>query len=133
MPNRQINLWAYTDIQSPHITWGNRYTFIHANMTEGCLKIGFPNPCGWMAYWTDGTLFVKKAAFEPQKPYFDYGSSSECYCKDQFLELETLSPIHTLAPGDSATHTETWEVYGDVESPSDEMRFQIIASQLGLE
>jgi hypothetical protein len=133
LPNRQINLWPYTDIQSAHITWGNRYTFVHANVTEGHLKIGFPNPSGWMAYWTEGTLFVKKAVFDPQKRYYDYGSSSECYCKDQFLELETLSPIYTLAPGNSATHTETWEIYGDVESPSDEMHVQKIVSQLGLE
>ena len=120
LPNRQIALWPYTDICSPHIVWGNQYILVQANVPDGALKLGFPSPRGWLAYWREGTLFVKKAAFDPQATYLDYGSSSECYCNDQFLELETLGGVTTLTEGASATHVETWEVYGDVEKPVDE-------------
>jgi len=86
-------------------------------MSEGHLKIGFPNPRGWLAYWLSGTLFVKRAGFDPQSDYYDFGSSSECYCKDAFLELETLGPKTTLNPGGSTQHLETWELYAGVEWP----------------
>jgi hypothetical protein len=111
LPNRHLVLWPYTEINSPHITWGDRYISIEATMKSGALKIGFPNPAGWLAYAVDNTLFVKQAAFQPDAAYFDRGSSSECYCNHRFIEIETLGPRTTLAPGDSTTHRETWTVY----------------------
>jgi hypothetical protein len=114
LPNRPITLWPYTDFNSPSITWGNDVILIHATMTKGMLKIGYPNQRGWLAYWLNETLFIKRAVFDPKAEYFDFGSSSECYCNDQFLELETLGPIATLKPGESATHFETWEVHPEV-------------------
>ena len=115
LPNRPLTLWPYTDINSPVINWSNDVIQIRAEMTDGMLKIGFPNPRGWLAYWRACTLFVKRAKFDFQADYFDFGSSTECYCDPRFLELETLGPITSLNPGDSASHTETWELYADVE------------------
>jgi hypothetical protein len=132
LPNRQIALWPYTDLRSPHLTWGNAYTLVHANMPEGALKVGFPNPRGWLAYWRAGTLFVKRAAFDPGAAYYDLGSSSECYCGPRFLELETLSPMQTLAPGEAAHHVETWEVFGGVEAPGDEESVMQLVNRLGM-
>jgi len=132
LPNRTLTLWPYTDIASPHVTWGNRVILVRAQM-QTAFKVGFPNLRGWLAYWLGGTLFVKRAAFDVQAAYYDFGSSSECYCNDQFLELETLAPIGTLAPGGSATHTETWELYTDVDFPADENAAQGIVEKLGLE
>ena len=133
LPNRSLALWPYTDIANPHVIWGNRCVLLRAEIQEGAFKIGFPNPRGWLAYWLDGTLFVKRAAFNAQADYYDFGSSSECYCNDRFIELETLAPISRLTPGESATHTETWELYADVDFPKDENAAQEIVEKLGLE
>jgi hypothetical protein len=46
LPNRQLALWPYTDIGSSYIQWGNRFILVKAMMTEGALKLGFPNPAG---------------------------------------------------------------------------------------
>ena len=132
LPNRSLALWAYSDLTSPQVSWGNRYILVQAKM-EDPFKVGFPNPRGWLAYWLDGTLFVKRATFDSKAEYYDFGSSSECYCNDQFLELETLAPIGKLAPGASITHTETWELYADVEFPKDEDTVQKIVEVLDLE
>ncbi len=132
LPNRSLALWPYNDMSSPHVSWGTRYILVHAEMGSP-FKVGFPNPRGWLAYWLDGTLFVKRAAFNSQAEYYDFGSSSECYCNSQFIELETLAPISKLAPGESVTHTETWELYADVEFPEDEDAAQRIVDELGLE
>ena len=132
LPNRSLALWPYTDLTSPQVTWGNRTLLVRAEMT-GPFKVGFPNPRGWLAYWLDGTLFVKHAAFDASAAYYDFGSSSECYCNDKFLELETLAPIHRLEPGGSAEHVETWDLYADVDYPADEGTAQAMVDKLGLE
>lgn len=111
LPNRNIALWPYTQIDSPFITWGDQFIFIHSRMEKGALKLGFPNPKGWLAYALNETLFVKFADYQPTAEYFDRGSSSECYCSQHFLELETLGPRQTLAPDERVIHRETWKVY----------------------
>lgn len=132
LPNRSLSLWAYTDIANPHVTWGNQFILVRAEM-QTSFKVGFPNPRGWLAYWIDGILFVKHAAFDPHAVYYDYGSSSECYCNHQFIELETLAPIGRLLPESSVTHTETWELHANVEFPANEKAVRRIADSLGLE
>ena len=132
LPNRSLALWPYTNIKSPQVCWGDRYILVRAEM-QAAFKVGFPNPRGWLAYWLDGTLFVKRSAFDPGGAYYDFGSSSECYCNSHFLELETLAPASKLAPGEGVTHTEIWELYADVELPEDENMVQQIVENLGLE
>ena len=77
-------------------------------MQEGALKLGFPNPVGWLGYVYGNTLFVKRAEYQPDAVYFDQGSSSECYCNPRFLELETLGPRTVISSGDLVMHRETW-------------------------
>lgn len=133
LPNRSLAIWPYTNVASPYVKWGNKYIILHSEMKEGAFKIGFPNRRGWLAYWLNGTLFVKRTSFDPQAAYYDFNSSSECYCNAQFLELETLGPIGTLAPQASVEHNETWELYAGVDFPSDEIVVDAIVEKLGLE
>lgn len=119
LPNRALAIWPYADLTNPGIHWGNRYILVEARMASP-FKIGFPNPRGWLAYWWNEILFVKRAAYEPGAYYYDFGSSSECYCNDRFLELETLAPSRLLECGQSVSHHETWEVYNDVPRPHNE-------------
>lgn len=109
--NRCIALWTYTDVHHRDIAWGNAFSFVHARMRDGRLKLGFPNPVGWLGYHRGGTLFVKHAAYSRGAWYFDYGSSSQCYCDARGLELETLGPAADLAPGAATTHREVWGVF----------------------
>jgi len=134
LPNRPMALWSYADIANPNVSWGNACILVRAEMPAGtAFKIGFPNSRGWLAYWLNGTLFLKRAAFDARAKYFDHNSSSTSYCNDKFLELETLAPITTLAPGESVSHTETWELYADVAKPDDEAAVQAIIEKFGLE
>ncbi len=119
LPNRTLAIWPYVDMGGSYFTWEKDYILVRANMDDGALKIGFPNPRGWLAYWNDGTLFVKRADYSPRAPYYDFGSSSECYCNPQFLELETLGPSITLQPGAKVEHRETWHAYAGIDWPKD--------------
>jgi hypothetical protein len=133
LANRSLILWPYTDIKDAHIQLGNRYIFMRTGRETGAVKLGFPNPRGWLAYWINGTLLVKKAAFDPTAIYYDSGSSSECYCDHRFLELETLAPVSTIPPNGSVSHTETWEVFENVDFSPDEATTQALVEALGLE
>ncbi|MEA2008287.1 MAG: hypothetical protein U9O54_04130 [Chloroflexota bacterium] len=115
LPNRTLAFWPYTDIKNPHLTLKNDAIIIEAKFEDGALKVGFPNPRGWLAYWQEGVLFVKRAVCHSSAEYYDFGSSSECYCAPDVLELETLGPKVTLQPGESAAHKETWEIYTNFE------------------
>ena len=114
LANRSIALWRYTDITSPHIRLGNRFIMVRADMSDGALKFGIPNPLGWIAYAVDGMMFVKMAPFHAGAHYFDAGSSTECYVNDEFVELETLGPHEPIQPGERAAHRELWHVYDRV-------------------
>jgi len=132
LPNRNLVLWPYTPINSPHITWGDRYVFVHAAMEHGALKIGFPNPVGWLAYVLDDVPFVKRAPFDLDATYFDRGSSSECYCGPRFLELETPGPRSLVRPGECVTHREIWTLHSGVAFEADEDKIDRLAGELGL-
>ncbi len=131
-PNRTFTIWPYTDMTTKHVRWGNHYILVTAKMQKP-FKVGFPNPRGWMGYWLNGTLFVKRSNFDLLATYCDLGSSSECYCNDQFLELETLAPITEISPGDSITHIENWKLYENIDFPSDEEKMTTIVNDLRLE
>jgi len=110
----------------------NSYLLVQTDM-EKAFKIGFPNPRGWLAYWLENTLFVKRAAYSLRAEYYDFGSSSECYFNGDFLELETVGPIEVVVPGKSATHIETWELYQDIDRPENDTAFQSVEDKLDLD
>ncbi len=124
LSNRQLVLWPYTQIHDPRLTLRDDFVLVHATLSLPPIKFGYYNPHGWMAYWLDGTLFVKR--FDPQgdASYPDHGCNAESYCNDQFIELETLSPSQSIKPGESILHTELWEVYDHLAVPlfPDEIR-----------
>ena len=132
LPNRSLALWSYTDMSNSNVQWGREYILVSAQMASP-FKVGFPNPRGWLAYWSNGTLFVKHAEYDALAEYYDFGSSSECYCNDKFLELETIAPILTIAPNATASHIETWDLYKGIDRLQNESEVQTLVEKLGLE
>jgi hypothetical protein len=119
LPNRELVLWPYTPIRSEYLTLTDSAIFVYAEMAEGALKVGASNPIGWIAYALDDQLFVKRSAYLAGGNYLDRGASSQIYCNKDFLELETLSPLIVLKPGEKAIHIEDWEVYSGGEWPAE--------------
>lgn len=132
-PNRSINLWPYTPVNSPHILLSDHYIYVHANLKQDKLKIGAPNPRGWIGYAIDDTFFVKSAAYDAAANYYDRQSSSQFYCDLGTIEMETLGPRVTLEPGESVSHREDWKVFQGVEFESDGDVIDKIVEELGLE
>jgi hypothetical protein len=117
LPNRQITLWPYASIKDPRLNWRDDFVLVHADPKVPPFKFGYLNRQGWVGYWLDEVLFVKRFDIPADSnPYPDGGCNVESYCNDQFVELETLGPLVKLQPGESATHVETWEIHTSLAS-----------------
>ncbi len=110
-PNRQLLVWPYTELNSPYLDISDHALRIRAEMTVGALKVGAPNPAGWLAYRQREVLFIKRTEYSKGANYPDRGASHEIYCSPTVIELETLGPLLDLAPGESVDHREIWQVY----------------------
>jgi hypothetical protein len=117
LPNRLLSLWPYTQISDQRLHLADDFITIDAKPALPAVKIGNYNSHGWIAYWIEGTLIVKRFAVLAAGDYPDMGSNVEIYCNDRFIELETLSALTKIAPGQSVVHRETWEFYGSLDQP----------------
>lgn len=117
LPNRRLSLWSYTRADDARFTVRDDFATVRAVPDVPPLKFGYFNPHGWMAYWLDETLFVKRFEVQPNRQYPDQGCNTECYCNDQFIELESLGPLAPVAAGQVIAHTELWEIHEDLEVP----------------
>lgn len=121
LPNRILALWPYTEMNDPRITWGSRFILLRQDPERHqAFKIGLSVPQNWAGYLNDGFLFLKRFAHDPAAAYPDGGVNVELYTNDRFLELETLGPLTTLAPGESVEAAEEWELYRNLKKIRDE-------------
>ncbi len=111
IPARPVILWKFTDMADPRWRWGTKYLTLRQTGEKGNpQKVGIYNAQGWAAHLTDEQAFIVRIPVAPGGPATlpDMGSNFETYTDGPFQELETLAPLTTLEPGESATHTEYW-------------------------
>ena len=109
LPARSIALWPFTKMNDPRWVWGEKYIQAIQNPLHiSEQKIGVTNKQGWMAYYLNAEILIKKIDFKPARLYPDCNSSNEVYISENYLEIETLSPLTTITPGATAEHTEHW-------------------------
>lgn len=119
LPRRVIVPWPYTDMTDPRLRFG--WKFITARQTRdaaGPAKFGLLHREGWVAYLNGPTLFVKTFGHEEGASYPDLGCNFETYLDSKMLEVESLGPLRTLAPGASTSHTEEWVLLDNAPQPA---------------
>ena len=109
-PNGSIVIWPYTGVADNPFVMHNRLVLLDADRSSAT-KIGVALERGWIAYVRNGVVFVKRSVHRTGARYLDLGASGQCYSNPDFIELETLGPQTHLEPGESARHTETWELH----------------------
>jgi hypothetical protein len=117
LANRLLALWPYTRINDPRLVLRDDFILVHAEAALPPVKLGYASTAGWLAYWRDGILFRKSFDLHPDEVYPDGGCNTEVYCNDRAVELESLGPLSTLAPGDETSLTETWELFSTLDVP----------------
>jgi len=113
--NRVFAIWPYTNMSDPRVTWGQKYIILRQDPNdEKPFKFGSNNENGYAAYFNHGCLLVKKYNPATGGKYPDFGVSFETYTNNNFLEMETLGELKTIAPNDYTSHTETWNLYDNI-------------------
>lgn len=112
LPARTMTLWGYTDMKDPRYVWGTKFVQLHSDpAARTSQKIGFMNTAGWAAFVREGEVFLKRYPFDAAANYADFGCNTEVYTSGDMLELETLGPLASIAPGASVEHVERWYVF----------------------
>ncbi len=120
-PASSLALWAYSDLSDERLSLGREYILLRQDPQDSTpQKIGASVPDGWAAYARGGHLFVKKFQYEPQAVYPDMGCCFECFLNDEILEMETLSPLTLLDPGEETEYIEDWYLHGGIPVPVSE-------------
>jgi hypothetical protein len=119
-----MTLWSFTDLADPRWRLGTEFIQLTQLSAPGTRfeeqMTGIFNPAGWGAYFTESTLFVKRAAVIEEATYPDFGCNFEVFTNREFLELETLGPKVVLKAGEQVTHDESWQLFADVPAGEDE-------------
>jgi hypothetical protein len=117
LPNRLIVPWSYTDFTDPR--WRLGRDFITLRQIPGAppAKVGLLHREKWVAYALPDALFLKTFAYEEDATYPDYGCNFETFTNGGMLEIESLSPLRTLAPGESVGHGEKWHLFPAADLP----------------
>ena len=117
LPNRRLLIWPYTKIDDPRLILRDDFILVQSASKLPPIKFGYFNPHGWLGYWIDNMLFVKRFDVQEEAEYPDEGCNVESYCNDQFIELETLGELTEVAPGKTVFHNEQWELYESLDVP----------------
>lgn len=124
LPNRGIVLWPYTDLSDPRWHLGSCFFTLRQSENFPPTKIGLAHREKWIAYVIEDSIFIKTFDHVTGAVYPDGGCNFETFTNDEMLEIESLSPLAALAPGESVSHTENWYLFpiasqAQIESEAD--------------
>lgn len=123
----QLVMWPYTDLGEPALRI-DRSEVIVSTDVGAATKIGTPLLRGWMACVFDDVVFVKRTNSSGGERFVDLGATGQIYASRDFMELESLAPIGSVANSTTIHHREVWELH---ERPAGEPAEAVAA--LGLD
>ncbi len=112
--------WSYSRMNDPRVYWGQKYIVVDhdENNTGSPFKLGYPNEMGWMAYFNKNMCFVKKYLHELGAKYSDMGSSWQTHSAHWGIDIESLSPLRFVKPGETISHEEEWFIFSAPKRPN---------------
>jgi hypothetical protein len=112
-PTNPLVMWAFTHLDDPRWRLSRKYLVLRQDRDNHVpQKLGTYNRQTWGAYLLNAELFVKRYdAVAAPAAYPDFGCTFETFTNQDFLELETLGPMGTLAPGATIQHIERWSAH----------------------
>jgi hypothetical protein len=115
-PTHPMIMWAYTDFSDKRWLLTKSYLVLKQDVADHSpQKAGMFNENTCAAYLLGADLFVKRYQADSNLTYPDFHASFEVFTNGACLEIETLSPLSDLQPGQSRTHLETWSLHRDVQ------------------
>lgn len=106
----RVSMWDYTSLGDPRVEYRrDGITLTHQPLEEK-YKIGVGHPIGPVTYKNQGVTFVKKFVVESERLYPDGDVSFETFMCKHMVEIESLSPMKRVAPGEYMEYRERWEL-----------------------
>lgn len=118
LPHRLMVPWDYTDMTDSRWRFGSDFITLRQTEEGGPTKLGLAHRNKWVAYLNGENLFIKAFDYEQGATYPDFGCNFETFTNDSMLEMESLSPLRKLQPGEAVEHTEHWYLVGNVPQPT---------------
>ena len=110
VPARPVVLWPFTRMNDHRLEWEDRYIGIKEDCTDKPVKIGVKNTKATVVADGPGGIFIKTHDYFPEDNYPDMGCNEEFFTIAGFLEIETLSPLVSVQPGEELEHFEFWRL-----------------------
>lgn len=129
LPVRRIVPWPYTDMSDPRYRFGWKFITLRQTADGTPTKLGLAHREKWVAYSMRNELFIKAFDYIDGEEYPDLGCNFETFTNHEMIEIEALSPLKEVAPGDSVSHTEKWYLFGEKTQPNS-LREQDLAEWL---
>jgi hypothetical protein len=130
LPTYSLVPWSYTDLSEDCWDLHRDYLGIDVDAAPGAQKLGLTDYPGWSAYHLQGVTFVKHAAVVAGASYPDRGCAFETFTNGKMVELETLAPLVTLAPGQSVQHVEHWTLFDGLKEPATDGAFATLKAEV---
>ena len=109
-PLHKITMWDYTSLGDERAKYEREMiTLTHTQIIKK-YKIGVGHPAGPVTYKNKGVIFEKSFEIDPKLEYPDGGVSFETFMCRHMVEIESLSPLFELAPGQQAEYCENWSL-----------------------
>lgn len=94
-------------MDDPRWIWSKKYIQLRQNpKSKTRQKLGILNSLGWVAYYLNGQVFIKRYGFDPEVEYTDFGVNTEIYTDADIFEIETLGTFNAIKPGGYCEHKE---------------------------
>lgn len=106
----RVSMWDYTSLGDERANYSrDEITLTHLPL-DGKYKIGVGHPKEKVWYDNAGVSFIKHYEVIPEAEYPDGNVSYETFLCRHMVEMESLSPVRELKPGEAMEHTEKWEL-----------------------
>lgn len=109
-PARNLILWNTTSPDDERLIWKPEEVEIHQRAQDDYFKLGTFLRAGEASYTVDQQVFVKRFPVFADEIHPDENVNFEVFTCRQMMEIESLAPLVTIAPGGSAQHSEEWTV-----------------------
>ena len=130
-PNHSINVWPYTNLEDERIRFSNRFITIDQNpQAKLPFKLGADCQKNWIGYFVNNYFFIKKFNYDKNGRYPDLGSCVEVYTDNNMLEMETLSPMQKIMPGEAIVHREEWQLWKTTGMPTNDQEISAAIKEI---
>ena len=109
-PGKSVMLWSSTSLGDERLRFTADSLLAEQKPLDGYCKLGFWCRKGTAALENRGQRLTLRYPADPGPAYPDGGCNFELFLCRQMMEVETLGPLVSILPGQSASHREIWRV-----------------------